>query len=331
MDNANFSNETVLVTGGAGFIGSHLVDKLLARGNCVVVLDNFNNYYDPKLKRLNVKGHQDQQNYTLIEGDLRDRDLIDRIFAEHRPSRVAHLAAMAGVRYSIERATLYTDVNVQGSINVLDAARKYGVENFVQASTSSVYGNTDQTPFMEDQNTDLPLAPYPATKKANEVLGYAYHNMFKLPFTALRFFTVYGPRARPDMMAYMVMDGIVNDREITVYDNGELYRDWTFVDDIVQGVAAALDRPLGFQIMNIGRGEPVRLGDFVDIIEDLAGKKARVKNLKAPASEPPITFANVDKAKQLLGYQPHTSIREGLKRTWEWYCSLEEKFEPWSA
>jgi UDP-glucuronate 4-epimerase len=152
-------------------------------------------------------------------------------------------------------------------------------------------------------------------------MGYAYHNTFKLPFTALRFFTVYGPRVRPDMMAFIVMDSIVNDKEITVYDNGNLYRDWTYVDDIVGGVIAALDHPLGFEVLNIGRGEPVRLGDFVDIIQELAGKEARVKHIKAPASEPPITYASVDKMRRLLNYQPGTSIREGLARTWEWYTA----------
>ena len=317
------TGETILVTGGAGFIGSHLVDKLLARGDRVVCLDNFNEYYDPALKRHNIVEHLKHPNYTLIEGDLRDRDGIDRLFAEHRPQRVAHLAAMAGVRYSIERAPLYSEVNIQGSINMLDTARKYGVENFVQASTSSIYGSTEEIPFREEQSTDKPLAPYPATKKANEVIGYAYHNMFELPVTALRFFTVYGPRARPDMMAYIVMDSIVNDREIIVYDDGNLHRDWTYVDDIVQGVAAALDKPLGYEIMNIGRGEPVRLGDFVDIIQDLVGKEARVKHIKAPVSEPPITYANVDKARNLLGYEPHTSVREGLAHTWEWFQTLD--------
>jgi UDP-glucuronate 4-epimerase len=316
------SDQTILVTGGAGFIGSHLVDKLLSRGNRVICLDNFNDYYDPRLKRHNVKDHLKNPNYTLIEGDLRDKLLIERLFEEHHPRRIAHLAAMAGVRYSIERAPLYAEVNIQGSINILDAAHKFGIANLVQASTSSVYGSTNETPFREEQNTDKPLAPYPATKKANEVIGYAYHNMFELPFTALRFFTVYGPRARPDMMAYIVMDSIVNDREITVYDDGNLHRDWTYVDDIVQGVVAALDKPLGHEIMNIGRGEPVRLGDFVDIIQELVGKEARIKHKKAPVSEPPITFANVDKARNLLGYQPQTSIVDGLARTWEWYKTI---------
>lgn len=313
------SNETVFVTGGAGFIGSHLVDRLLARGDRVICLDNFNDYYTPARKRANAALHLGHPNYTLIEGDLRDRDVIMSVFKEHKPDKVAHLAAMAGVRYSIERAPLYNDVNVNGTINILDAARMHDITNFVQASTSSVYGRTEDIPFTEDQSTDMPLAPYPATKKACEVLGYSYHNMFGLNVTALRFFTVYGPRVRPDMMAYMVIDKIIKGEEITVYNDGDMHRDWTFVDDIITGVVAALDTPLGYEIINIGRGEPVRLGDFVDIIQELVGQEPKIKYVEAPASEPPITYASVEKAKRLFGYEPTTSVLEGLQKTWEWY------------
>lgn len=315
----NGNSQTVLVTGGAGFIGSHLIDALLARGDRVICLDNFNDYYNPAQKRANITEHLNHPNYMLVEGDLRDAACVHGLFEKHRPQRVAHLAAMAGVRYSIERASLYADVNVQGTINMLEAARRHPPENFVNASTSSVYGATERTPFTEDQPCDQPLAPYPATKRAAEMLAYAFHNMFGLPITSVRFFTVYGPRVRPDMMAYMVMDAIINDQEIVVYNDGELHRDWTYVDDIVQGVVAALDKPLGCEVINIGRGQPVRLGDFVDIIEELVGKQARVKSLPAPASEPPITFASIDKARDLLGYQPHTSVPEGLMHTWHWY------------
>lgn len=310
---------TTLVTGGAGFIGSHLVDALLGRGERVICLDNFDGYYDPARKRANVAAHLRHPDYILVEGDIRDRESVMRVFDEHKPDRVAHLAAIAGVRASIEQAPLYTDVNFQGSINLMDAARQLVVENFVQASTSSVYGATTQTPFREDQPTDGPLAPYPATKKACEVMAHAYHNMFGMSITMLRFFTVYGPRVRPDMMAYMVMDRIVKGQDVTVYNEGNLHRDWTYVDDIIQGVVAALDKPLGYEVINIGRGEPVRLGDFVDIIEELVGGQARIKHASAPASEPPITYASVEKAQRLFGYQPHTSIREGLAHTWEWY------------
>jgi UDP-glucuronate 4-epimerase len=313
--------QTTLVTGGAGFIGSHLIDALLARGEHVICLDSFTDSYNPIFKRVNVSAQLNHPNYLLIEGDIRDVDLVTRLFEEHRPQRIAHLAALAGVRASIEQAALYVDVNVQGTVHLMDAAQQSAVENFVLASTSSVYGKTEQIPFTEEQSTDLPLAPYPATKKACEVMAHAYHNMFGLSVNVLRFFNVYGPRVRPDTMAYMVSNAITRNEEITVYNKGDLHRDWTYVDDIVQGIVAALDRPLGYEVINIGRGEPVRLGDFIEIIEELAGQPARIRHAPAPASEPPITYANIDKAQRLLGYQPHTSIREGLAQTWEWYCT----------
>lgn len=313
------SPQTVLVTGGAGFIGSHLCGALLARGDRVLCLDNFNDYYNPAFKRANIEGYHAHPAFTLVEGDIRDRDLVQRLFAEHTPQRVAHLAAMAGVRYSIERAPLYVDVNLQGTVSLLDAAREHAVENFVFASTSSVYGATQDIPFQESQPTDAPLAPYPATKKAGEVMGHAFHNMFGLNFTALRFFTVYGPRNRPDMMAYKVMKAIVDDETVTLFDGGELHRDWTYVDDIIHGVVGALDTPLGYDVLNIGRGEPVHLGEFVSIIEELVGHPARIRSVPAPPSEPSITYADTSKAAALFGYQPRTSIREGLAHTWEWY------------
>jgi UDP-glucuronate 4-epimerase len=321
-DQPGSAPRTTLVTGGAGFIGSNLVDALLARGEHVVCLDNFNDYYDPARKRRNLAGQAENPRFTLVEGDVRDRELVLGLFDGHQLDRVVHLAAMAGVRYSIEHAPLYVDVNLQGTINLMDGARATGVENFVFASTSSIYGATDQIPFREEQTTDYPLAPYPATKKAGEVMGHAYHNMFGLNFTALRFFTVYGPRVRSDMMAYMVMDRIVNDQEIVLFNGGDLHRDWTFVGDIVSGVVAALDTPLGYEIVNLGRGEPVHLGSFVKIIEELVGQPARLVMREAPPSEPPITYASVEKARRLFGYDPQTSIREGLASTWAWYQTL---------
>lgn len=312
-------SRTTLVTGGAGFIGSHLVDALLARGERVICIDNFYDNYNPAFKRANVAAHLKNPDYVLIEGDIRDRERVMRLFDEHRPQQVAHLAALAGVRASIEKAALYVEVNLQGTVHLLDAARQFGVENFVLVSTSSVYGKTDQMPFREEQSTDQPLAPYPATKKACEVMGHAYHNMFGLNVNVLRLFNVYGPRVRPDTMAYIVMDKILKDEEITVYNEGNLHRDWTYIDDIIGGVAAALDRPLGYDVINIGRGEPVRLGDFVDIIQELVGRPARIRHAPAPASEPPITYASVEKARRLFGYQPQTSVREGLAQVWEWY------------
>ncbi len=315
------TDRPTLISGGAGFIGSHLAGALLARGGRVICVDNFNDYYPPAQKRANIADYLDNPRFTLIEADIRDRGRMLEVVSIHQPGQIAHLAAMAGVRYSIERAALYADVNIQGTIHLMDAARQCGVENFVFASTSSVYGATDQIPFVESQTTDGPLAPYPATKKAAEVMGYAYHNMFGLNFTAVRFFSVYGPRGRPDMMPYIVIDRTVKGEPITLYNDGEMHRDWTYIDDIVSGVVAALDRPLGYGVINLGRGEPVRMGDFVAIIEELVGKKALIEGRPAPASEPPITFASIDRARQMLGYAPQTSVREGLAKMWAWYRS----------
>ena len=216
---------------------------------------------------------------------------------------------MAGVRYSIERAPLYTDVNIRGTVNVLEAVRLAGVPHVVFASTSSVYGKTEQLPFVESDPLGKPLASYPASKIAGELMGYTYHNLFGTSFTAVRFFSVYGPRGRPDMMPYIITDSIVNDKVFKLYNAGEMWRDWTYVGDIVQGIIAALERPLGYERINLGRGEPVRMADFVELVEQLVGKKARMETPPAPASEPTITYADITKARTLLGYEPHDLCR----------------------
>lgn len=305
----------VLVTGCAGLIGSHLCEALLARGDTVVGVDNFNDYYDPKIKRRNVAGFKN----IVREADVRDAGAMRRIAGDLKPDAIAHMAAMANVRYSIGRAALYNDVNVTGSINLLEAARDAGCDRFVFASTSSAYGLTDRLPFVEDDPSNHPLAPYPASKKAVEVFGHTYHNLHRMHFTALRFFSVYGPRARPDMMPFMVTDRIARGDTITLFNAGNMKRDWTFVDDIVAGVVGAIDHPVGYQVINLGRGEPVLMSDFVAIVEELVGKKAKLQTPPAPASEPPETFADITKARKLLGYDPQTSVREGLEKLWAWY------------
>jgi UDP-glucuronate 4-epimerase len=310
---------TILVTGAAGFIGSTLTETLLQRGEQVVAIDNFNDYYDPARKRANIAPFQNYHNLSLYEGDICDTETIEQIFAQHKPRAVAHLGAYGGVRYSIGRAKLYTKVNFVGTVNLLEAARQSGTEIFVFASTSSVYGNADQLPFIETDPCNLPLAPYPASKKAAEVMGYTYYNLHQLNFTALRFFSVYGPRGRPDMMPFMVTDRVVKGEEIKLFDAGQLKRDWTYVDDIVSGIMAALERPLGYEVINLGRGEPVLMADFVEIIEDLVGKKAILSTPPAPASEPKVTFANIDKARRLLDYNPQTPVTDGLAQLWAWY------------
>ncbi len=307
----------ILVTGAAGFIGSHVAEALLARGDSVAGLDNFNDYYDPARKRANAALLTPNPRFTIHEADVRDAETMERICAESEFDAVVHLAAMANVRYSIERAPLYVDVNVRGTVNLLEATRKAGVPHFVFASTSSVYGRTKQLPFCEDDPLGRPLAPYPATKIAGEVMGHAYHSLFDLSFTAVRFFSVYGPRGRPDMMPYIITDCVSHNREFMLYEAGEMYRDWTYVADIVSGIVAATDRPLGYQVINLGRGEPVRMADFVELIEELVGKEARMTTPPAPPSEPPITCADITKAHDLLGYNPTVSVAEGMRRFWE--------------
>jgi len=313
----------ILVTGAAGFIGSHVAEALLARGDVVAGLDNFNDYYDPARKRANVALLTASPRFTLHEADVRDAEAMERICAEGGFDVIVHLAAMAGVRYSIERAPLYVDVNVGGTVNLLEAARKASIPHFVFASTSSVYGRSERLPFREDDPLGCPLAPYPATKIAGEVMGHAYHNMFGLSFTAVRFFSVYGPRGRPDMMPYIITDCIVRDRKFKLYEAGEMYRDWTYVADIAAGVVAAADRPLGYQVINLGRGEPVRMADFVELIEELVGKSARMATPPAPPSEPPVTCADITKACDLLEYEPTVPVAEGMRRFWEWYQLLD--------
>jgi len=309
----------VLVSGVAGFIGSHLAEALLSRGDEVIGIDNFNDYYDPARKRANLAHFQDHPRLTFYEADVRDADQMYKIVAEHGPDVVAHLAAMGGVRYSIGRAPLYIDVNLRGTVNLLEAARGGAVPHFVFASTSSVYGKTDRIPFEETDPCNQPLAPYPASKKAAEVMGYTYHNLHNLSFTALRFFSVYGPRGRPDMMPFIVTHRILNNREIQLFDAGQMKRDWTYIDDIIAGVAAAIDHPLGYEVINLGRGEPVLMADFVNIIEGLVGRPAILSKPPAPPSEPKINFADISKARRLLDYDPRTDVADGLARWWEWY------------
>lgn len=310
---------TTLITGGAGFIGSHVAKALHARGEPLVLLDNFNDYYDPALKRANVAPLEHAPDVTIIEGDVRDAALIERIVTTFRVRRIAHMAAMAGVRNSINEAALYFDVNVSGSLRLMEAARQFGVEQFVQASTSSVYGETKRLPFVEDDAADRPLAPYPASKRAAEMLAHSYHHLFGLNVTCLRFFNVYGPAGRPDMMPLKVIKALVEGTPITLFNNGAFSRDWTYIDDIVDGVVAALERPLGYEVINLGCGNPLSMTEFVDVLEEMSGRTALRVSVPAPLSEPPITFCDNSRARRLLGFAPRMHVKDGLARTWAWY------------
>ncbi len=315
--------KTVLVTGAAGFIGSHVAAALLERGDTVVGLDNLNDYYDPARKRANlseVRGDcPDPAAFIFVEGDIRDRARLAELCDAHSFDAIVHLAAMAGVRASVQDPHLYYDVNLVGTLNLLEVSRAYHVQSFVFASTSSVYGDTRQIPFVETDPCDRPLAPYPASKRAAEMLGFSYHHLYRQNLTALRFFTVYGPRGRPDMMAYKVLDNIFIGREVPLYNDGQMYRDWTYVEDIARGILAAVDRPIGYEVINLGRGEPVLLADFVRLIEELAGKRAQLIPSPMPDADIPYTYADIDKARRLLGYDPQVSVQEGVARFWEWY------------
>src|SRR6266496_260653 len=278
-----------LVTGGAGFIGSHLADTLLARGDEVICVDNFNDYYSPERKRRNVADALTRSGYTLLEADFRDVDAMEQVFATYRPAKIAHLGAMAGPRPSVERPLLYEEVNVRGTVNLLDLARRYDLQGFVLASTSSVYGQAP-TPWSEDLATDRPLSPYAATKKAAEVLAYTFHNLYQMPTRVVRFFTVYGPRGRPDMTPYLFVDAMVKGTPITLFNGGVgVYRDWTYVDDIIAGVVAALDSDLPFEVFNLGNSSPVQLCDFIELLERITDLKAIVDAKPLPAADPPIT------------------------------------------
>jgi UDP-glucuronate 4-epimerase len=315
--------KTILLTGAAGFIGSNTASALLRRGDTVIGVDNLNDYYDPARKQANLEevraSAPDREKFIFHRTDIRDEDAIEALCAEHRFDVIVHLAAMAGVRASIEDPKLYLDVNLGGTLTLLAAAQRHGRPPFVFASTSSVYGRTNVIPFIESDRADRPLAPYPASKRAAELLGHSYFHLFGQNFTALRFFTVYGPRGRPDMMAYKVLDNIFHGVEVPLYNNGQMHRDWTYVDDIVQGVIAAADRPLGYEIINLGRGQPTLLADFVRLIEDQAGKRSNLIDEPMPAADIEYTYANVDRAKELLDYAPEVTVEQGVRKFWGWY------------
>lgn len=308
---------TTLITGGAGFIGSRLAAHLLEKNEPVVILDNLDPYYDVSIKRANLAALGSGAEF--IEGDIRDEALVQRIFSSYPIKRVAHLAAMAGVRYSIDNGRLYSDVNTSGSVTLMDESRRHGIEVFVHTSTSSVYGRTQRIPFREADPPDEPLAPYPASKRAAELFAHTYHHLFKLNVTVLRLFNVYGPGGRPDMMPIKTIEAILNGKPIQAYGGGSLQRDWTYVDDCVAGIAAALERPMGYQIINLGCGRPISLTAFIQIYEGLIGKKAIIQDAPIPDSEPLITYCDNSRARDLLGFNPQTPIEEGLRQTWEWY------------
>ena len=330
----------VLLTGGAGFIGSHLGERLLARGDELVVLDNFNDFYDPAVKRENVALLRGAR---VVEGDIRDQALVQKLFRETRFDAVVHLAAMAGVRVSVENPFLYYDVNLTGTLALLEAVRARAQQtgeapaNMVFASTSSAYGRTTVTPFIESDNADRPLAPYAASKRAAELLGFTYHHLHGLDFTALRFFTVYGPWGRPDMAVFIFTKAIFEGRPIDVFNQGRMRRDFTYVDDLVECVARVLDRPPApnldwspaaadpatsnapFRIYNIGNHQPVELMHLIEVVEKCVGREAKKNFLPMQPGDVPETYAENADLRRDMAFAPDTPIEEGVAKFVEWY------------
>ena len=310
----------ILVTGGAGFIGSSLVDRLLAAGEAVAALDNFDPFYAPEIKRRNLAAARRSPRFTLVEGDIRAADVLERAFSDLRPERVVHLAARAGVRPSIQDPSGYADVNVTGTARVLEASRLHGVRRFLFGSSSSVYGESRQVPFREEMRVDHPVSPYAATKKAGEELAYAFHHLHGLPVCCLRFFTVYGPRQRPEMAIHKFTRLIDGDQEVPLFGAGDTSRDYTYIDDILDGIVAALERPLpGWSVYNLGESATTRLDALVELIGRALGSKPRLKMLPAQPGDVPVTFADLTLARRDLGYNPRVPVSEGIPRFVEWY------------
>lgn len=308
----------ILVTGGAGFIGSATGKKLMDRGDRIVIIDSFNDYYDPNLKEDRIKIFLKGYKFKLYRGDIRDQKFLEKIFKKEKFDKIVHLAAMAGVRYSIKNPSLYADVNVMGSINLLDLSVKYKIKNFVFASSSSVYGNNKKVPFSETDNVDRPISPYAATKKSAEVIAHVYSHLYNLPITALRFFTVYGPWGRPDMAYFKFTEKIINGKAIDVYNKGNMFRDFTYIDDIVDGIIKTLDRPKNYEIMNIGGNRPEKLTRFIDVLEENIGKKAKRNFMPMQPGDVLRTIADGKKL-QKLNWKPKVRIEEGLKIFIDWY------------
>ena len=314
----------ILITGGAGFIGSHLSEKIIGLGHKVICIDNFNDYYDPAIKEHNIKDIVNDKNFTLYRADILDRAAMKEIFSTHNIDMVIHLAARAGVRPSLSNAALYEKVNVEGTINLLENCRDKSITRFIFASSSSVYGGNKKTPFSETDKVDFPVSPYAATKKSGELICYTYHHLYDISVFAFRLFTVYGPRQRPEMAIHKFTEKIFNGVPIEVYGDGSSSRDYTYIDDIVSGIVASLSLVHGYEIINLGNSYPIKLSDLVKLIENKAGRKAVIKYLDPQPGDVFTTYADIEKARKLIKYDPGISIEKGLEYFMDWY---KEKLE----
>ena len=320
--------KTYLITGGAGFIGSHLADNLLKEGNKIIVIDNFCDFYNPKIKERNVKNNLNNPNYLLYRIDIRDMMAIESVFESNNIDCVIHLAAMAGVRPSIENPTLYQEVNCLGTQNILECMKKYHVNKLVMASSSSVYGNCKEVPFKESFVVDYAISPYAATKKANEVMTHVYHALDNMNVIMLRFFTVFGPRQRPDLAINKFTRLMLIDEQIPMFGDGSTSRDYTYVGDIVDGIKSSIKYVLEndnvYEIINLGNSNPVSLKDMINTIGEVLNKEPKILELPMQPGDVEKTYADITKAKKLLGYDPKTSFKEGIQKFVEWYKNQEE-------
>lgn len=312
----------VLVTGGAGFIGSHFCERLIQNGHQVVCLDNFNDYYNPEIKHQNIASILNHSHFHLIEGDILNQDLLSRMAAKHRFDVVVHLAARAGVRPSIQQPLLYQQVNVEGTMNLLEFCRQQGIHKMVIASSSSVYGGNTKVPFSEDDPVNHPISPYAATKRACELLAYTYHILHGLSVTCLRFFTVYGPRQRPDMAIHKFTRLIHAGDPVPFFGDGSSRRDYTYITDIIQGVEEAVARCNGYHIYNLGESKTIQLTDLIRLIEKALEKKAIIKQMPDQPGDVPATYADISRAQSDLSYRPEVPVEEGVSRFVSWYCDL---------
>src|SRR5437867_3481469 len=314
----------ILATGGAGFIGSHLAEALFKEGREVVVLDNFDDFYLPEVKRRNLEHLAGRPGFTLVEGDIRDEALVEKVFTTYPISVVVHLAARAGVRPSIQQPVLYCDVNVRGTTNLLEACRRHGIAKFIFGSSSSVYGNNVKLPFSETDDVDRPISPYAATKRAGELLCATYHELYRLNVFALRFFTVYGPRQRPEMAIHKFTRLVDQGRPVPRFGDGSTRRDYTYISDIVDGVLRAIERVQGYEIFNLGGSQTTRLSELIGLVEEGLGRKAVIEASPGQPGDVVATEADVSKARRLLGFEPKVHIEEGIARFVEWFRTLKE-------